>query len=187
MPKKETKILVIIFLAIDIISVGTFVFLFSMTSRMIADSVSMENQISAELKMDEARTLMKNDLANGENYQNELSAYMIPSGGTVDFIKTLGQLVSNSNIKSDIKSVATEPYDKGNAIGEELLAVDISVTGEWNNIQFFMKMLENYPLRIDMQSVSFNKISDYTIGGKDVSEWSGEFQFTVVKIKEASH
>ncbi len=186
MPKKETKISVIVLLLIDIVSISVFVFLFSFTKDLIAESINGENDIKMELKKEDARVLMKDDLVLGKMYQEKLADYMIPSGGTVDFIKVMDQLVSNSGLKSKSHmSVASEPYSKGDSIGAEIVRVSIDVMGEWKNIQFFLTSLENYPLKIDIKKMSLNKFSDYTISGKNVPQWSGSFEFTVVKIKDA--
>ncbi|MFH1454795.1 MAG: hypothetical protein ABIF22_00490 [bacterium] len=184
MPKKQTKILVIALLLIDIISIGAFVFLFSFTQSLITESIKKENEIKKELKKQETQSLMKDSFALGEMYQEKLVSYMIPQGGVVDFIKTLEQLVSNSGLKSDIKTVSIEIYDKGGSIGTELIRINMDVIGEWKNIQFFLTSLESYPLKIDIKKVSFNKFSDYTIKGKSIPQWSGSFDFTVIKIKD---
>jgi Tfp pilus assembly protein PilO len=185
MPKNETKILAIILIVIDILSIVAFIFLYNFTTNQITESVNKEDQIKLKLKKEDTITLMKDDLAQGKMFQDNLTAYMIPSGGTVEFIKTIEQLVLNTGLKSDIKTVANEPYDKGSAINAELLRVNMDVIGEWKNIQFFLQSLENYPLKINLVNVSFNKFSDYTINGKTVPQWSGTFEFTVVKIKDA--
>jgi Tfp pilus assembly protein PilO len=184
MPKKETKILIIIILLIDIASIGAFVFLFSFTKNLIIESVNRENEIKTELKREDTMVLMKNDLELGKMYQEKLMNYMVPSGGTVDFIKTLEQIVSNSGIKSNITNVNNETYNKGDSIGAELIKINMSVTGEWKNIQFFLTSLENYPLKIDINKLSLSKFSNYVINGKNTPEWSGSFEFTVVKIKD---
>jgi hypothetical protein len=184
MPKKETKTQVITLLLIDLISIGAFVFLFSTTNNLINESITTANDIKTELKIEDTRALMKEDLEQGQIYQEKLLNYLIPKGGTVDFIKTLEQLVLNSGIKSDIKTVSSESYDKGNSIGEELIRINMDVIGEWKNIRFFLTTLENYPLKIDIIKISFNKFSDYIIKGKTIPQWSGNFEFTVVKIKD---
>lgn len=184
MPKKQTKILLIIFLLIDIISIGIFVLIFSYTRSLITESVNKASDIKTELKKEDTMVLMKDDLILGKMYQEKLMEYMVPSGGTVDFIKTVEQLVSNSGLKSDIKTVISEAYDKGDSIGAELLRVNMDVTGEWKNIQYFLTSLENYPLKIDIKKISLNKFSDYIINGKSVPEWAGSFEFTVVKLKD---
>jgi len=184
MPKKETKILVIILLLADVISIGAFIFLFSFTKGLISESVSNGNDIKAELAKEDTIILMKDDITLGKMYQDKLMGYAIPAGGTVDLIKALEILVSNTGLKSDIKVVASEPYDKGNLLGLELVRINMDVTGEWKNVQFFLTSLENYPLKISVKKVSLSKFSDFNVNGKNIPQWAGNFEFTVVKIKD---
>ena len=184
MPKKETKTLVIIVLVIDLIFIGAFVFLFIFTQNMVDESASKVNDIKTELKKEDGVILMKDSLALGKMYQEKLADYIMPAEGTVNFITTIEQLVANTRLKSDIKTVTNVPYNKGDAIGEELLKVDLVVNGGWSNIQFFLNSLENYPLKININNVSLNKISDATVKGKNVPVWSGSIEFTVVKVKD---
>ena len=93
-------------------------------------------------------------------------------------------MILNSELKSDISAVSNEAYNKGNLIGVELLRVKMNVIGEWKNVQFFLKELENYPLKITINSVSFNKYSDKVVNDKKISQWTGNFEFTVAKIKD---
>lgn len=184
MPKKQTKTLLISLIITDIIFVGFSMFLYNFTKTMIADSVTNEDQIKTELKKENVAVLMKDDLAKGKIYQEQLTNYLIKSGGTVEFIEILEKLVADSGLKSEIKNVSTEPYKKTNTTFE-LLRINVDVIGEWKNINFFLTALENYPLQIDINKVSLNKYSDYNVKGKLVPQWSGSFDFTVVKIKDA--
>ncbi len=151
---------------------------------MIKESINDESAIKLELQKQDARILMKSDLSQSDMYQKELTDYFVPSGGTVDFIKTIEKIVSNSNIKSDIKTVTSESNDKTNVVGAELLKINMDVIGEWKNIQFFINLLEIYPLKIEIKSVSLNKFSDSMIKGKSVPQWAGNFEFTVLKLKD---
>lgn len=184
MPKKETKLFLIITLFIDALFVGTFLSLYNFTKGQVVDSVNKENSIKTELKKDELRSLMKEDLNLSKFYQTALADYVLPKGGTVDFIKTIEQIVLNSELKSDIKSVSNEAYDKGTAIGAELIRVNMNVIGKWENVQFFLKSLENYPLKITINKMSLNKFSDYFVKGKKIPQWAGALEFTVLKMKD---
>ena len=185
MPKKETKILVITLLLIDIIFAGIFIFIFSFTKNLIAESINGENTIKDELKSEDTATLMKNDLVSAKIFQQKMADYMVSSGGTVDFIKILEQLVSNSGLKYNINTVASVPYTKDVVSNIELLKIDMDATGDWNSIQFFLASLENYPLKIDINNISLTKSSDDMIKGKNIPQWSLSLEFTVVKIKDS--
>lgn len=184
MPKKETKILIASLFFINILSISIFIYLLNFTKNQIVESVKKEDDIKKELKKEDAIVLMKDDLILGKMYQEKLMRYIIPNSGTVDFIKTLEQMASTSRVKSNIKNIVNENYDKGNTIGLELLKVNIDINGEWKNIQLFLTSLENYPLKIDIKKISFNKLSDDIIKGKNISQWSGNIEFTIVKLKK---
>ena len=184
MPQKETKILVFTLLLINILSIGFFVLLLYFTDNLVKESINTEGIIKVELKKEDIKSFMKDDLAQGKIYQEKLANYIIQSEGTVDFIKILEQLVLNSGLKSDIKNVSNKPFSVGSTVGVEHLSVSVDVTGEWKNIQFFIKSLENYPLKIDITKLSLSKFSDYVVKGKNIPIWSGDIEFTVVKIKD---
>lgn len=184
MPQNKTKTLAIIILFIDALFIGTFFALFNITKNQITESVNKENDIKTQLKIEDIKVLMKEDLLLGKQYQKELTEYILPKDGTVDFIKTLEQLSFNSGIKSDIKSVTNTNYSKGDAIGAEYILVKMDVIGSWDNIHLFLRYLETYPLRTVINIMSLNKISDYVLKGKNIPQWSGSFEFTVVKLKD---
>lgn len=184
MPRKQTKTLVITFLIIDIISLGGFAGLLLFTNSLIIKSTVIEDEIKAVLRKQEASVLLKEDLVLSKVFQEKMASYMIPAGGTVDFIKTIETLVSKSGLQAEIKTVANEANVKTNPIGAELLKVNMNMTGEWNSIQFFIKSLENYPYKIDINKLSLNKFSNTSVKGKSITQWSGNIEFTIVKIKD---
>ena len=184
MPSKKTKNLIIFLLTLNILSIVFFVLLFNHTNGLITESVLIENELKNEIKRDDARVFMREDLEKGKEYEVALKKYILEKDGTVGFIKTLESLVSSSSLKSNIKNVLTENYDKGSTIGLDLIIVNMDVIGEWKNIIYFLKLLENYPLKIDIKNVSLNMSSTYIVGGKNVPQWVGSFEFTVVKMKD---
>ncbi|MCX6717150.1 MAG: hypothetical protein NTU76_00550 [Candidatus Taylorbacteria bacterium] len=124
---------------------------------------------------------MDKELLNNKNYTDKLSEYIISSNGVIDFIDILEKKISSNNLKSDVKSLV---YEAGSIPNLELARIKIDVTGEWKNVVFFLKLLENYPLKISIENVSFKKFSEYKIGSKDVPQWVGSLEFTVLKYKE---
>jgi len=185
MPKKSTKKIVIILLFLDIILICVFVFLFLSFKNLIAESINVEDHIKTELKKQESLSLMSDSLQNSKIFQQDLMSYVLPSDGAVDFIKVLEQLASTTKVKSDIKAVSNEEYQTS-LTNLEFLNVKMDILGEWGNIRYFLTVLENYPLRIDIKSVSFTKFSDYVINKKKISEWAGSLEFNVLKVKDTS-
>lgn len=184
MPLNKTKTLALIILFADALFIGTFIALFNFTKGQITESVNKENSIKTELKMEDIRVLMKDDLILGKEYKSQLSNYILPKDSTIDFIKTIEDLSLSSGVKSDIKTVTNDRYDKGEAIGAEFITIKMDVLGAWDNVQLFLKYLESYPLRIDIKMMSLNKVSDRVVNGRNIPQWAGNFEFTVVKIKD---
>jgi len=184
MPKKETKRLLIIMVATNLLIIGLFIYVYNYTNNLINKSINTESDIKIELQKQDARIMMKNDLISSKTYQEKLKEYIVPSEGTVNFIKLLEQLALNSNIKSDIKNVATENDNKNILASTELIRINMDVLGEWKNVQFFITLLENYPLKIEIKNVYLNKFSENVVRGKSISQWAGNIEFTVLKYKD---
>lgn len=184
MPQRKTEISLILFILIDILSISAFLYLYNITQDLIAETIEKGDLIKIELKKDDAKILMKDDINQGKIYKDKLMSYVIPAEGTVDFIKVLEQLISSSGVKADIKSVSSEAYDKGTAIGLELVRVNIDITGDWSGVKYLLNLIENYPLKIDVKKIAFSKFSDLVKKGVSIPQWSGNIEFTAVKTKD---
>ena len=185
MPNKKTKVILITLIVVDLIFVAIFSGLFLYMKNQTIDSNDKEDQIKNEIKKQESGSLMQTDLKDGKIYEDKIKEFIVGQDDIVDFIKILEGMVSSSSLKSEIKSVSSEPDDGLNAINSEYLRVNIDVTGGWGNILFFLKLLENYPLKINIDKLSFTKFSDYEVKDNKMPQWLGSFEFTVVKIKDS--
>ncbi len=182
MPRKETKALVIILLILDLISIACFIVLFSFTKKQISDTVSKTDEIKGEIKQMEALSLMRDDISYGKNYENNLYQYIVGKNDVVGLIKVIEGLIASSKLNSDIGSITYEQSSKLTPLGAELVKINMNANGEWKNLQLFLKLLENYPLKIEIRSVSFARSGD--AGTKKAPQWTGSFEFTVVKLKD---
>jgi hypothetical protein len=183
MKSTKTKTFLILMIILDLFFVAVFIALFTFIKKQISDTVSMTDQIKAEIKKEQTLSLMKKDIEDSKNYQDKLYGYFIGKDNVADFLKILENLVSSSSLKSEVQSVAYEPTDKSALISTELVRVKMNVVGEWKNIQFFIQLLENYPLKIDIKNVSLNKSSDAVVSGRQIPQWSANIDFTVAKLK----
>ncbi len=183
MPQKKTKILLASLLITDLILAVIFFMMFSYTRSQISKTIEETNQIKIEIKKEESRSLMRKDIEDANNYKDIFNAYLIHEDDVVSFIKILESMVATSSLKSEVNSVTYQPSSTLTPIGGQLLRVNTTVTGEWKNIQFFLQLLENYPLQISIQKVSFDKSSS-EINGKKVPQWSANFDFTVIILKK---
>jgi len=181
MLQKKTKISFIIISIIDLVLIVAFFILFLFVQKQISNTIEKENNIKDEIKKAESNALMDKELLNNKNYTDKLSEYIINSSGLIDFIDILEKNISNNNLKSDVKSLV---YEEGSIPNLELARIKIDITGEWKNVIFFLKLLENYPLKISIDNVSFKKFSEYEVGSKNIPQWIGSFEFTVIKYKD---
>jgi hypothetical protein len=184
MPNNKTKIILITFIFLDLILAIVFSGLYFYMKKQTIDSINKKDQIKSEIKKQEARDIMKSDLNDAKIYGDKIKEFMVSEGDIVGFIKILENMVSTTGLKSEVKSVSAESNDNLNLINGEYIRVKLDVTGEWNNIQSFLKLLENYPLKIDIDKLSISKFSDYEPKTKIMPQWLGSFEFTVVKIKD---
>jgi|GEM_PF-3305569 len=183
MTKTKTKILLSFLIILDLCLVAVFVVLYIFTKNQITDTINNTNQIITEIKRQETLSLMKKDVEDSKNYENKIYGYFIGADNVADFLKTVEGLVASSSLKDDIQSVDYESPSTVASVNTELLRVKVSVEGEWKNIQYFLKLVENYPLKIDIRNLSLNKVSDSVISGRKVSIWSANVDFMVVKLR----
>ena len=183
MPKEKTKKILITFLIIDIIMIVIFSGLYMYMKKQVINSNDKENQIKNEIKKQESRSLMQDDLNDSKLYSNKIKDFIIGGEDTVGFIKIMENMVSSSNLKFEVKSVSAVSNTDLDNINSEYLKVILNVTGGWNNIQYFLKLLENYPLKIDIDKISLTKFTDYEVKGDVLPQWLGDFEFTVIKLK----
>ena len=180
MPTRKTKIIFFTALSLVVLASVCFVLMYMSMNSLIGSTSIKEDQIKTEMQTVDSRNLMKKDLEANSAQIAELSNFMISADGSVDFVKTLESLTSENNLKIDVKNVASADISNNKV---ELLNVNTDVTGEWKNVEYFLEILENYPLKTTINKVSLNKITDNKIGGKKVSQWVGNFDFSVVKLK----
>lgn len=184
MPKKKTKNILIMFLVLDLILIAVFSIFYLYMKEQNIDTNDKENRIKNEIKKQEARSLMQEDLNESKIYGEKIKDLIIGQENIVGFIKIIEDLVYSSGLTFEMKSVSAESNDNLKIINSEYIRVKLDVVGEWKNIQFFLNLLENYPLKINIDKVIFTKFSDYEAKSKKMPQWLGSFEFTVIKIKD---
>jgi len=184
MPQNKTKTLLIISLIINIILFSGFFFIHKYVQNKVVETANKEQEVKNEIAKKDALSEMSEDIAQGQKYQEELLKYLIEQNGIVDFFKALEELASTTDVKTEVRSVekeaSSEDFDR---MGLEKVKINIQMNGSWNNIQLYLKLFENYPLKLDIKSVSMKKFSSYEINKKMVPQWDAGVSFTVMKVK----
>lgn len=171
-------------LIITAVLIGIFLFLSFMMNGKISDTINKTDQIKKQIENEESFSFMQKNIEDNQANENEIAKYIIPPNSVADFIKLLKSIVATSSLKSQVGSITAESSANLSSIDAELLNVNITVEGTWSNIYFFLKLLETYPLKIDIENVSLKQFADYTVKGKQVPQWSADVEFTVVKFKD---
>lgn len=184
MPKKKTQSLALSMLILTALSAGVFFSLLSLMGNKVLETVNNTNEIKTEIAKEESLSFMQKNVLENQTNKNLITGYILPANSVSDFIQTLEDVVATSGLKSQINSITSEPSDALLAANAELLDVKMSVIGPWSNMHFFLQLLESYPLKISMKNVSLKQFANYTVKGKQVPQWSGDIEFTVVKLKD---
>jgi Tfp pilus assembly protein PilO len=183
MIKKHTKILFIIFLVADIVAGIVFIMLYIDMNNQVAETVQNTDEIKTEITKEETLSLMKTDIMTAKTDTNTLDGFLLQKDDEVNFIKILESLAASSSLKLQVNSVVDEPSNQLSTINAEFMHVNINVTGSWSHIQFFLALLETYPLKISLDKIVLTQFADTTVGGKQVPEWLGVFDFKVIRLQ----
>ncbi len=176
--QKTTKIKFIFLLLVNILLIGLFVFLHSITIGKISDAAVNEEKIRNEIIRRESIDAVKKDLGDNTDYEKELRTYFIgpDEADLAGFISLLEKFSLDHGLKITVTSVTFEDAAKLSAIKAEFAKLRIIVSGKWENTQDMIRYLESYPLKIEIKSISLQKNSD----SKD---WSESIEFNVARMK----
>jgi len=184
MPTQKTKKILVLWGTLSV----TIVLIFSVMVWFIfyfdGISTQMSIDIKNETKKGDSFLFLKKDIEANKNSINMVYDYVIKADGMVDFMQFLEDSTSKMNLKSEVKSVTFEAVSGANLKNIEQMKIQMDVTGEWRDVEYFLEFLENYPISLSVKKFSLNKFSDYILKGKKVPQWVGSFEFSVIKLKD---
>jgi len=183
MPSEKTKKILLIWIVITTLFAGSFCFMiwkiFSFGAVSTAESIEIRN----ETQKGESYLFMKKDIETNKNSINKVYDYIVKSDDTVGFIQKIEDLAKNNGLKPEVKSVSFEGIANSDVSNIESMRIQLDVTGEWKNVSYFLELIENYPISLNLKRFSLNK-TDITVKNKKISQWTGGFDFSVIKIKD---
>lgn len=141
-------------------------------------------EIRDETKKGESFLFIKKDIENNKNSINKVYDYIIKADGAVDFMQNIENLAKSSGLKSEVKSVSFDPVSGVKLSGVESMRVRFDVIGEWKDVEYFLELLENYPMHLVINKIALNKFSDYLVKDKKIPQWLGSFEFSIIKVKD---
>jgi len=183
MPSKKTKKILLVWIFISAILAVAFAFALWSIFSFDAVSTAKSIEIKDETKKGESYLFMKKDIENNKNSINRVYDYIIKSDEIVNFMQKIEDLAKENGLTPEVKSVSFEGVAGNNISNIESMRILVDVTGEWKSVEYFLEILENYPISLDIKKFSLNK-TDIVIKNKKVPQWTGSFDFSVIKIKD---
>jgi len=158
------------FLVVNILQNGREI---SSMSQKIKDNETKKNNLFS----------MQENLALSKDKAIRLQDFILKAESEVEFIKKIEDLAISSNVKSEIKTAKVEEISKINSTVANSFRVGLNAVGSWGNVVYFLTLIENLPLKITINNVSFDKFTDYKIDGREVPQWLLSIDFSVIKQK----
>lgn len=183
MPSKKTKKILLVWIVVAAVFAGAFAFVLWSVFSFDAISTAKSIEIRDETKKGESYLFMKKDIETNKNSINKVYDYIIKPDDVVNFMQKLEDLARDNNLKSEVKAVSFEGVSGANLSNVESMRVLVDVTGEWKNVEYFLEVLENYPISLDIKKFSLSK-TDIVVKNKKVPQWTGSFDFSVIKVKD---
>lgn len=184
MPSKKTKKILFIWTIVTIAIASVFAFM--LWTILASDKVyiSKSLEIKEEIKKADSFLFIKKDVETNKDSINKIYDYIIKPEEVVNFMQKIEDLAKNNSLKSEVKSVSFEAIADTTLSNLESMKIQVSVSGDWKNVAYFLELLENYPASLNIKKVSLNNNAHVLVKNKKVSQWTGVFDFSVIKIKD---
>lgn len=162
--KKAPLLLSLLFL---LLSCGAWMFLYGKIkdNKIISEKVGGEWQAEA-VRRDEIRSLERSILEI-EVERGELETHFAQSSNVVPFLDTIERLATNAGANSEVTSV-----DVSSEKSE--LEVALTAQGSFASIYKFIRLLENSPYEIEIDSFNVEKGT--------AGEWAGSFTIRLLSF-----
>lgn len=168
-------------LAVSIlITISVFVAVFVSASLLYKQIVATNNKVEQvkQSANERAKVFALKDSVEGTVKQRETLKNSLvgkEDADTAGLIDNLESLAKKNNLIYVVKSVAYESTFSGasyNNLG--FLRIKMLVSGSWNEVIKFVKLLENYPKLTSISNLTLDNINN---------KWSAEIDFVIPKLK----
>jgi len=120
--------------------------------------------------------------------REQIDRYFIPEDGVVQFLNSLQSLGADNNLELKIISVAIDQATLSPDIFESV-NVNVEIFGTWSNVRRFTALIELMPLKIYLNRIDLEKVTDETSSGGSKNDsapfyqWRGVLDLRVFKLK----
>lgn len=137
-----------------------------------------DTAIQRELKLRSVGEIIKDT----EDEREKLDTYFVADDHVVDFIESIEELGRYVGVDIETVSVNINDNLKTKDSISEILNLSIETRGDWEDVFYFLALMEKMPFRIDIANADLYAV--YRNDGKDTSvSWKGFFNINVFKLK----
>lgn len=114
--------------------------------------------------------------------REKLISFFVDNDKIVDFLETIESLGEISGAEVKVKTI--NEIKKNEQIPAQL-RLNVTADGSWNNVYYFMVLLESLPLKLTFDQVQIRKAHIRNDTSEETSideEWLGVFNFRVLKL-----
>lgn len=121
------------------------------------EKASYENS-SAQIAYEQKDTIQNvvNSLSDIEPHTQKIDSFFVGADNVVDFINTLEQNASDQNTQIETTNVTIltqeEMEDREEISYGEVLQVSLTVSGDWNDVMQYVRLVEGLPYNIWIES-----------------------------------
>jgi len=158
--------------SVFVISVYAFVFFMIRSGNMKISE--LRSDITTVLGREHQLRSSRDIVLDTELSRAELDSYLISKDGVVDFLESIESFADTARVPVEVRSVEIEPIPSSAAVHN--LSVIIAVEGRWEDVFYFLDLLESQPLSISTSRMNLEK-------DKEGGVWRLTLDFKVLKIK----
>lgn len=180
MLSKRTTTLLIVALTAALISMTATSTLFYVIYKKSAVLYELNKALLTATNEESTYSAMKHLLSETKVERAKLDSYFVgnDNAASFEFIDSIEDLSRIARVDSSVNNVNLEPF-KGNETFEQV-SVNVTSEGTFNNIYWFLALMEALPLQHELQSISLDKISD---NPKKENLWRLAFTIRATKLK----
>lgn len=186
-----TKKVLILCIVLNVVIFVVYGFLYYDIGSQNKKASVLLGQVNSDMQKNDTLRAIKVSLNQNKDFISQIDSFFIAPDGVVNFISLLESLGKKAGVKLSIGSVSVVP-EGGAKDFKENLSLRLDMSGSWENIYYFLSLLQNQPYRImfDNASVSLEGAADaikFTDKGtarvRGQNEvWKGAFSIRVLKL-----
>lgn len=188
-----TKKILILCIILNVVIIFVYGFLYYDIGSQNKKASELLGQVNSDMQKNDTLRAIKISLNQNKDFISQVDSFFIAPDGVVNFISLLEGLGKASGVKLSIGSVSVVPEGGAKDFKEDL-SLRLDMSGSWEQIYYFLSLLQNQPYRIMFDTASIGlegavdaiKFTDKgTVRVRGQNEvWKGAFSIRVLKLMQ---